>query len=164
MRLPWGAAQLVRTSQKKDGLSAGSPEHKATRWAEYQAANATNPKAWPQARWEKQYETNMRNASGGLAREQEYTKAMNAESKTLKTPLTFRQIDVFIADEKYCGQLKTGKMSLNKQARLADILKDAALVRRGYTVEYVLEKGASKPFLDALTKAGVGFKIGPQIP
>lgn len=156
--------QQGSTALKKGGLRANTPEHKATRWAEYQAANATNPKAWTQARWEKQYDVNMRNASGGLAREREYAKAMNAESKTLKTPLTFRQIDMFIADEKYCGQLKTGKMSLNKQARLMDIPKDAALVKRGYEVGYILEKGASKPFLDALTRAGVAFKIGPQIP
>ena len=157
-------AAIGGTAQKKGGLSAGSPEHKATRWAEYQAANATNPKAWTQARWEKQYETNMRNASGGLAREGEYRTAMSATSKTLKTPLTYRQIDMYKEDELYCGQLKTGKMSLNKQARLFDLPKDEQLVQSNFQVEYILEKGASKQFLAALDRIGVTYKIGPQIP
>ena len=154
----------VSASQRKDGLQAGSPEHKATRWAEYQAATATNPKAWPLERWEKQYEVNMRNASGGLAREGEYRTAMNATSKTLKTPLTYRQIDLYKEDEQYCGQLKTGKMSLNKQARLFDLPKDEQLVQSNFQVEYILEKGASKQFLAALERIGATYKIGPQIP
>ena len=32
------------------------------------------------------------------------------------------------------------------------------------TVEHILEQGASKPYLDALDSAGIGYKIGPQIP
>ena len=88
---------------------------------------------------------------------------MNAVSKTLKTPLTYRQIDMYVEEERYCGQLKTGKMSLNKQARLQDIPKDAELVKNGYAVEYILEKGASKPFLAALDEAGATYKTGPQI-
>lgn len=106
----------------------------------------------------------MRNATDGLAREREYAHAMSAESKTVKTRLTYRQIDLFIEDERYCGQLKTGYMSLNKQARMEDIPKDAELVKDFYQVEYILEKGASKPFLRALDEAGVAYKIGPQIP
>ena len=145
-------------------LLAGTPAHKAARWAAYQAAHAGDPTGWSQARWEKQYEVNMRNPTVGLARERRYATAMNAVSKTLKTSLTYRQIDLFIKSERYCGQLKTGKMSLTKQARVYDIPKDAALVQTGYEVEYILEKGASKPFLQALDKAGVSYKIGPQIP
>jgi hypothetical protein len=53
---------------------------------------------------------------------------------------------------------------LNKQARLEDLPKDAELVKQLYEVEYILEKGASKPFLVALDRAGVTYKIGPQIP
>ena len=145
-------------------LVAATPEHKAARWSEYQAANVGNPKVWSEERWSKQYDTNMRNNKVGLGREREYATAMDAVSKTLKTPLTYRQIDLYIEDERYCGQLKTGKMSLTKQARLEDIPKDAELVKIGLSVEYILEKGASKPFLAALDAAGATYKIGPQIP
>lgn len=159
------ATTTVATTASESGkLVPGTPAHQAARWAAYQAKHAGDPNAWSQARWEKQYVTNMANGTQGIAREATYRLAMNAESKTLKTPLTFRQIDLFKRAERYCGQLKTGKMSLTKQARLYDIPKDAVLVSQLYEVEYILEKGASKPFLDALDQAGVTYKIGPQIP
>lgn len=63
----------------------------------------------------------------------------------------------------YCGQLKTGKVSLTAQAEI-DLLKDADLVNNLYQVEYILEKGASKNFLKALDRIGATYRIGPQIP
>lgn len=54
-------------------------------------------------------------------------------------------------------------MSLTEQAKI-DIKKDAWLVKEEYTVEYILEKGASKNFLNALDKAGIKYKIGNQLP
>lgn len=158
-----GTIGSVLKPTKTGKLKADTPEHKAARWAKYQAANVNNPAMWSQQRWEKQYSANMRNPVVGLGTERLYATAMNAVSKTLKTSLTYRQIDLFIKDERYCGQLKTGKMSLNKQARLFDIPKDAELIKTGYQVEYILEKGASKPFLEALDEAGATYKIGSQL-
>lgn len=158
------AATAAATAIGKRKLVAGSNEHKAQRWLDFQARNAAKAEPWSYERWEKQYHTNMRNTSVGLAREAEYRQAMNAESKTLKTPLTQRQIDMYIGDELYCGQLKTGKRGLNKQARTEDIPKDGELIKAGYQVEYILEKGGSKPFLTALDRIGASYKIGPQIP
>jgi hypothetical protein len=155
-------AQAASTSKRK--LVAGSDEHKAQRWLDFQARNAAKAEPWTYERWEKQYHTNMRNTSVGLAREAEYRQALNAESKTIKTPLTQRQIDMYIGDELYCGQLKTGKMGLTKQARTEDLPKDGELIKAGYQVEYILEKGGSKPFLTALDRIGASYKIGPQIP
>jgi hypothetical protein len=132
------APASAAASRGKAKLVPGTPAHKAARWAAYQAKHVGDPKAWSQARWEKQYDTNMVNGTQGIAREAQYQLAMGAVSKTLKTPLTFRQIDMFKKDERYCGQLKTGKMSLNKQARLEDIPKDAELVKQLYEVEYIL--------------------------
>lgn len=42
--------------------------------------------------------------------------------------------------------------------------KNAFLVKNGWAVEHTLEKGASKPYLDALEKAGISYKTTPQIP
>ncbi len=158
------AAAPVVAATGKTKLIAGTPEHKAARWADYQARNAGDPHMWDQARWEKQYDTNMENCSRGLRVEREYRQAFGATSETLKTSLTFRQIDIFIEAQDYCGQLKTGKMNLTQQARLYDIPKDSELVKTGYQVEYILEQGASKPFLEALNTAGVTYKIGSQLP
>ncbi|MFX5521931.1 hypothetical protein ABTD78_21940, partial [Acinetobacter baumannii] len=73
------------------------------------------------------------------------------------------QIDILKPDEMYAGQLKTGPVSLTKENVIA-IQKDAELVKQGWQVEHILEKGASKPYLDALEKAGIDVHIGPKIP
>ncbi|MFJ4156872.1 hypothetical protein ACIPZF_19010 [Pseudomonas sp. NPDC089752] len=147
----------AKVLQKK--LKPGSPEHKTGAWERYQKRGGKkNFDAWS-----KQYDTNMRNYQHGLAREKEYRTALEATEGTLKTPITKRQIDILKENEMYAGQLKTGKVSLTKENKLA-IEKDALLVRRGWEVEHILEKGASKPYLDALEKSGIKYKIGPQIP
>ena len=140
-------------------LVPGSAEHKADRWTRYQKKGGE--KDYDQ--WSKQYDTNMRNYQYGSAREAEYRAAMEAGEGTVKTPYTNRQIDILKADERYAGQLKTGPVSLTKENVLA-IQKDGELVEEGWTVEHILEKGASRPYLDALEKVGVQYKIGPQIP
>lgn len=99
----------------------------------------------------------------GCTREQAYRDQQGGKSETVKTPYTNRQIDIFKPDEMYAGQLKTGKVNLTEQAKI-DIQKDAALVQQGYKVEYILENGASRPFIDALEANGIGYHIGPKIP
>ena len=152
-----------KRAAEDEELVANTPEHKADRWARYQKKHKNDPKAWSEARWSNQYDTNMQNVSHGLKREREYASAMGGVSKTLKTPYTQRQIDIFIEDADYCGQLKTGKVGLGKQAKI-DLQKDEALIQANYDVEYILEKGGSKPLLAALKKIGASVKIGPQIP
>ncbi|MBF8670790.1 hypothetical protein IR012_14860 [Pseudomonas putida] len=143
--------------QKK--LEPGTLEHKADRWQKYQGRGGKKD----YNRWSKQYDTNMRNYKYGAAREAAYRNAMGATEGTLKTPLTMRQIDILKKEEMYAGQLKTGPVSLTKDNLLA-IAKDAELVKRTWTVEHILEKGASKPYLEALEKAGIKYKLTPQIP
>ncbi|WCY00807.1 hypothetical protein KK201_28685 [Pseudomonas aeruginosa] len=140
-------------------LKPGTPEHKADRWQKYQERGGQKD----YDSWSKQYDTNMRNYQHGAAREAAYREAMGATDGTLKTPLTNRQIDILKKDEMYAGQLKTGPVSLTKENALA-IAKDAELVKRGWKVEHILEKGASKPYLDALKNAGIDHKLAPQIP
>jgi hypothetical protein len=70
----------------------------------------------------------MINAVYGLERERDYAQAMGGVSKTMKTRLTLRQVDIFVEEKDYCGQLKTGKVGLGKQARI-DIQKDAELIK-----------------------------------
>jgi hypothetical protein len=91
--------QKPATSQSIKPGAPGSPEHKAQRWTDYQARMKDNPKAWSKERWDKQYDTNMKNNKFGLSREADYREAMGGVSSTQKTPFTNRQIDVFKTDE-----------------------------------------------------------------
>ena len=150
-------------------LPSWTEEHKAARWAEYQRDKIISGKPPKiQAVWDKQYETNRNNNIHGLQREREYAAAMGAASKVLKTRYTLRQIDMYIpagldpVTPSHCGQLKTGFVYLTQQAKV-DLRKDAWLVAKGHRVEYVLEKGGSKPLLTAISAAGATYKIGPQI-
>ncbi|VWC18533.1 PF13665 domain protein [Burkholderia aenigmatica] len=158
-------AKPVEAGPAGDGLKIsgkpkpGSLEHKAARWERYKARGGKKD----YEAWSKQYDTNMRNYQFGAEREAAYRDAMGASEGTLKTPLTNRQIDILKADEMYAGQLKTGPVSLTKENILA-IQKDGELVKQGWQVEHILEQGASKPYLDALEKAGVDAHIGPKIP
>lgn len=151
--------QVTSPVDSKRSLTPGSPEHKAARWKAYQDRGGS----WSYDRWSKQYDTNMENVSRGLAREQAYRDAMGGENLTVETPYTYRQIDIYRAEDDYMGQLKTGRESLTKDNALA-IQKDAYLVQQGNNVEYILEKGASENFLKALDNANIPYKIGPQIP
>ncbi|ALU88324.1 hypothetical protein Hrubri_1112 [Herbaspirillum rubrisubalbicans M1] len=144
---------------KRERLKPGTPEHKADRWKKYQERGGE--KDYEQ--WSKQYDTNMRNYKFGAAREADYRSAMGASEGTLKTSLTNRQIDILKADEMYAGQLKTGPVSLTKE-NITAIQKDAELVKQGWQVEHILEKGASKSYLEALKNAEIDVHIGPKIP
>ena len=149
-----GSATTSIESVTPKELIPGTPEHKAQRWKEYQARDNAG---WSYERWSKQYDINMENASYGLSRERKYREVFGGESRVLKTDFTLRQID--IADGTSLKQLKTGKVSLTKQAKI-DIQKDAWLIDEGYHVEYILEKGASKPFLNALDENNIPYTIG----
>ena len=151
-----GKAKLSTKLPSKNKLELGTSEHKQQRWEDYQARNGK----WEYDRWSKQYDTNMANVKRGLEREKLYREKLGGKSKMLKTPITYRQVDISKGRELI--QLKTGKVFLTKQAKL-DIQKDYILTKRGYKVEYVLEKGASKPFLKALEENNISYKIGPQL-
>ena len=161
--IPLAANILPADWDGKKNLPSWTEEHKAARWAEYQRDKIGNPRVKRQGPWDAMYETARNNNVRGLKREREYAKSMNATSTVLKTAFTLRQIDMYKQETKYCGQLKTGKISLTAQAKV-DLKKDEYLISKQYQVEYILEKGASKPMLEALKRIGADVKIGPQIP
>jgi hypothetical protein len=139
-----------------------TPEGIAWRWAQYETKMAGDPKIWPYQRWIKQTLTNHQNCELGLSREDEYQVTMGGVGKTLKTVYTMRQVDIFIEDDDYCGQLKTGKLNLGSQEKI-DLKRDEWLIKQRMTVEYILEKGGSKPLLNELSRIGASVKIGAVV-
>lgn len=141
-------------------LVPGMIEHKAERWAQYQARNGT----WTYERWSKQYDINIENATRGLKREADYRTIMEGENRILETAYGNRQIDIYIEAQDYAGQVKTGKQYLTARNRLA-IERDAWLItNQRVQVEWILEKGGSKQLLKALRDAGIEFHIGSKVP
>ena len=142
-----------------------SPEHKAQRWQEYQKRGG--PLKYEQ--WSVKYEVAMQNPKAGIAREAEYRAAWGGENKRLDSPYGERQIDCYIDSERRLVQIKTGKEDLTTTAKIGRrsnkeaIEVDAWFVKQGYTVEWILEKGGSRPLLEALRKAGIVIKDGTQI-
>ena len=61
----------------------------------------------------------------------------------------------------HVGQLKTGPVSVSKE-NITAISKDAELVKRGWAVEHMLEKGGSKPYLEALGKSDIDYVKKPK--
>jgi hypothetical protein len=142
----------------KDGLIPNTPEHKEARWKTHLAKK---PGA-DYAAWSKKYDTIMRNNEVGLAEEDVYRNAFGGVSKILKTKYKQLQIDIYREEEKYCGQLKTGKLNLGKR-EITDLKRDAWLIKKKYLVEYILEKGGSKPLIRALNIIGAKITIGRQV-
>lgn len=143
----------------KDGLLPNTPEHKEARWKTHLAKK---PGA-DYAAWSKKYDTAMRNNEVGLEKEEVYKQAFGGISKILKTDFTNRQIDIYREDELYCGQLKTGKLNLGKR-EIDDLEKDEWLInQKNMKVEYILERGGSKPLIKALEEIGAKITIGPQV-
>jgi RHS repeat-associated protein len=145
-----------------EGLRPNTAAHKAQRWADYQERGGS----WKPDRWSNQYDVNMNNPKVGLGRERAYREALGAENRVLDTPFGHRQVDALVADRALAVQVKSGFESLTTTGRHANTLaiqKDAWLVKRGFEVEWVLEKGGSRPLLEALNNAGIKVHIGPAV-
>ena len=154
--------QIAGEFRTAERAAAGSAEHKAARWATYQERGGS----WSYERWSAQYETNMRNPSVGLGREAVYREALGGQSRVIATPFGARQVDVMVPDARLLVQVKSGRQALTTTGRLANTLaiqKDAWLVKQGYSVEWVLEKGGSPQLLKALDAAGIGYHLGPVL-
>lgn len=157
-------AAAPRNLRKHNGLIPGTPAHKAWRWELYQQRGGK----LTYEQWSKRYDTGINNARKGLQREQQYREYLGGENKILTFMLPdgteiVRQVDIYIPEKAYAGQLKTGRESLTAANRDA-IWRDSFLVKSGITVEWILEQGGSKPLIEALQEAGIKVRIGPQLP
>jgi hypothetical protein len=155
-----------KLGQDKGDLVPNTADHKAQRWADYQARGGTKK----YDSWSKGYDANMRNPKVGLDREAEYRVALDGKNRVLDTPFGRRQCDVLVEEPPPPSiyQIKTGKEDLTTTGRLANttaIQRDTYLSKvAGYKITWVLEKGGSAPLLKALKDAGIEVFIGKLIP
>jgi hypothetical protein len=147
-------------------LSSNSPDHKAQRWQDYK--NDSNNAGWGYDRWSGQYHTNMSNARR-IEREEHYRGLLRDgyKPKRLDTPFGYRHLDLQERGTMKVYEVKTGKEYYTREGtstRLPNelsIRKDAWLVNEyGYEITWILEKGASRPLLEALEEAGIKYIEG----
>ncbi|HKR51732.1 MAG TPA: hypothetical protein VJT72_19540 [Pseudonocardiaceae bacterium] len=138
---------------------AGSPEHKAARWKEYQERTGGN--GWDYERWSKVYEKNMVRAKEAHAAADAYheTLGWGKREVTVKVEGENRRLD--IADPKVLRgvEYKTG-YQYRSQENLWELARDEILVKeKGWEIEWVFEEQPSKPLIDDLDAAGIKHRV-----
>jgi len=167
---------------------AGSKEHMAERWAEYEKRMEGNPKKWKKERWENVYRKNMTRAKlankavdaykaklewGGKAEREVRVEIEGVERRfdimeTEGIPPEMRKDGIIhLEDMEKAGikpkviEHKTGKIYNTKDIQW-EIARDEILMKeKGWQMEWVFEGEASGPLKKALEKAGIPYKIIP---
>lgn len=150
------------------GASAepGTLAHKAHRWQEYQAQGGQ----WNYDRWSTTYENNMVRAREAHAATNSYHSTLGWGRREVtvqvnidvngQTQTVARRLDIADTAARRGVEHKTGYQTLDEANRY-EIQRDAALVARGWDIEWVFQGGQqpSAPLLQALTDAGITYKI-----
>ena len=140
------------------GAEPGTPEHKQTRWKEYQERGSK----LDYDSWSKKYDVCMQNATKGNAAADAYMEDIGWDKRevTVETSLSngdkvSRRLDIADLSAKQGVEVKSGKyFSLDKNIAY-EVERDAGLVRKGWSIEWHIDGKASQPLLDALNKAGI---------
>ncbi|UHO40788.1 hypothetical protein H5J24_10465 [Chryseobacterium capnotolerans] len=136
-----------------NGYAAGSPEHKAARWEEYQA----NGGKWDYDRWSNVYDANMLNAKRGNAAADAYRDQLGWGKREVTVDVngTPRRLDIADIDDMRGVEVKSGDYFSRTEEIRSEIARDKQLVEQGWDIEWRIEGGASQPLLDELKEAGI---------
>jgi hypothetical protein len=150
------------TAENPQPGDPGSPEHKAARWAEYQA----RPNAgWSYERWSKVYDLNMKRAMKASAAEKAFHEMLGGWGKpqvTVDVEGVPRRLDLEGPDLfagpgiRHGVEYKTGYITLSQDIKW-EVLRDSLLVQQGRRITWIFEGTASKPLLQALDDAGIKY-------
>ncbi len=137
----------------------GSPEHKAARWAEYEARTPEGER-WSYERWSNVYDANMTRATRAHAAADAYHQEIGWGQREVTIDVEGMPRRLDIADEAALRgvEYKTGYQTLT-EANNWEIMRDQILVQRGWQIEWVFEGTASKPLLQALKDALIPFRF-----
>jgi hypothetical protein len=134
----------------------GSAEHKALRWQEYKARGGE----WSYERWEKTYGLNMERATQAHEAVNKYhaQQGWGKREVTIDVEGVPRRLDIADVARQRGVEYKTGYQS-RTQDNLWEITRDEALVKQGWTIEWVFQGKASGPLMNELTKAGIKYSF-----
>jgi hypothetical protein len=150
----------TRGAGESEKYPAGSPEHKAARWKEYQERTGGN--GWDYERWSKVYEENMVRAEKANAAAEAYRETLGWGKKQVTIDVDGEKRILDIADPDptvlRAVEYKTG-YQYRSPDNLWELAKDAKLVQRGWEIEWVFEEQPSKPLIDDLDAAGIKHRV-----
>ncbi|WP_276682436.1 hypothetical protein [Thalassolituus oleivorans] len=145
--------------------SAGSPEHRAQRWEEYQERGGK----WNKDRWDKQYDINMQQANKANKAVDSYAAKHNLTEETGwkkettitdTTSGTSRRLDIANSKTNEAIEHKTGKQYLSKDI-LSEAERDAKIMENtDWEIRWHFDDYASKPLLSKLDELGIQYTIG----
>jgi hypothetical protein len=140
---------------KASDLKPGTPEHKAARWAEYQARGGQ----WSRERWGKVYDRNMVRAKIATAAEKAYQEKLgwgelSGNKPGVPVEGVERRFDIVDLPNRRGVEVKTGDIYLTQEIAW-EILRDKILVDKGWKIEWHFEGTGSKPLLKALADAHI---------
>jgi len=143
--------------------TAGSIEHKAAAWDDYQARDGE----WAYDRWSTAYDLNQTRAREANAATDAYhstlgwgRREVTIDNLVVDGVPTSRRLDIADSLGRSGIEYKTGYQTATSD-NLWELKRDAELVGRGWNIEWVFRDSASKPLLDALDEAGIKHKVGP---
>jgi hypothetical protein len=140
-------------------LQPGSPEHKAQRWAEYQARNGE----LPYEQWNRVYEKNMTRAAEANAVVDAYHQRLGwgRREVTIDVEGVPRRLDIADAATRRAREVKGGYQSLNQETQW-EILRDQVLREKGWDIRWHFDGYATPQLRNALDKAGIPFTGGTK--
>lgn len=147
------------STTRADDPAAGTPEHKAQRWQEYQERGG----AWDYERWSKTYENNMDRARKAQQAEEAYRKRLGwgEPQVTVEVEGVDRRLDIGDRERQRGVEVKTGAQYAT-QENLWEIARDEILRKEmGWDIRWHFEGHVSQPLKDALDKAGIPYDIEP---
>ena len=158
-KLPDDAAldSYFASGRAAGGPLAGSPEHKALRWSEYQSSGGD----WSYERWSRNYEGNMVRAQNSNAAVDAYRKRLGwgTTQHTVHFDGFIRRLDIADPAALRGIEHKIGCVSRTADVR-SELARDAVLVRKGgWQIEWVFDGTASGPLLEALKKARISYRF-----
>jgi hypothetical protein len=143
---------------RADDPAAGSPEHRAQRWKEYQERGG----AWDYERWSKTYENNMERATKAQQAEEAYRDRLGwgQTQVTVEVEGVPRRLDIADAATQRAVEVKMGAQYAT-QENLWEIARDEILREQGWDIRWHFEGHVSQPLKDALDQAGIPYDIDP---
>ena len=155
---PAGVASTI--GPKSTGrLQAGSPEHKAQRWAEYEARNGE----LTYEQWNRVYEWNMTRATKANAVVDAYHQRLGwgRREVTIDVEGVPRRLDIADAAARRAREVKGGYQSLKPETQW-EILRDQILREKGWDVRWHFDGYATPQLRGALERAGIPFTGGTK--